>query len=138
MGTVYAEIELTNSDDLADARRHRIGEEEVRRMNVSMLVDTGSYELCINENIQAYLRLPFRERKRCQTADGRVVECDIVGPVDIRFGEKSTACLAYVLPGDNEPLLGAIPLEGLNATIYPRLYRMIVNPEGEDSTMQPI
>lgn len=46
MGLVYAAIELINGDDLAMVRRYKIGEDEVRRMHVNMLVDTGSYNLC--------------------------------------------------------------------------------------------
>jgi hypothetical protein len=42
MGLVYAEIELINGGDLEMARRHIIGEEEVKRMTVTALVDTGS------------------------------------------------------------------------------------------------
>jgi len=45
VGFVYADIELINGDDLALARRHIIGEEEVKRMHVNMLVDTGAYNL---------------------------------------------------------------------------------------------
>jgi hypothetical protein len=36
MGYVYAEIELINSFDVPDARRHSIGEEEIRRTRVTM------------------------------------------------------------------------------------------------------
>jgi len=57
MGLVYANVELINSEDVTLARRHMIGEEEVRRINVSILVDAGSYMLAINENIQEYLQL---------------------------------------------------------------------------------
>ncbi len=32
MGLVYAEIELINAEDIALARRHFIGEEEIKRM----------------------------------------------------------------------------------------------------------
>ena len=53
MGIVYAEIELINSVDLEDARRHIIGEDEIRRMLVRMMVDSGAWMLCINENIQS-------------------------------------------------------------------------------------
>ena len=42
MGIVYAEIELINADDIAFAKRHVIGEEEVKRMKVNMLVDSGA------------------------------------------------------------------------------------------------
>ncbi len=128
MGFVYAEIELISSVDLVNAQRHIIGEEEIKSTRVTMLVDSGAYLLCINENIQAYLQLPFRERKRCEIADGRIVECDIVGPVDIKFANRRTACNAYVLPGDSEPLLGAIPLEEMDVIICAKRQELIVNP----------
>ena len=43
MGLVYANIELINGYDLENARRKIIGEEEVKRMTVKMLVDSGAY-----------------------------------------------------------------------------------------------
>ena len=57
MGHVYARIELINGYDLEEARRYRIGEEEVKRMQVNFMIDTGAAMLCINENIQEYLQL---------------------------------------------------------------------------------
>ncbi|MDZ7879184.1 MAG: hypothetical protein U5L45_16000 [Saprospiraceae bacterium] len=45
MGLIYADIELINGDDLVLARKHYIGTEEVKRMHVSMLRDTGAYNL---------------------------------------------------------------------------------------------
>ena len=41
MGLVYADVELINADDLSDARKYRIGDEEVRRMSINILVDSG-------------------------------------------------------------------------------------------------
>jgi hypothetical protein len=52
MGLVYADIELINGEDLILAKRKYIGDEEVKRMRISALVDTGTYYLCINETIQ--------------------------------------------------------------------------------------
>jgi hypothetical protein len=52
MGLVYAEIELINREDITLAKRHIIGEEEIKKMTVTMLVDTGSVYLCLNENVQ--------------------------------------------------------------------------------------
>ena len=52
MGLIYAEVELVNADDVALAKRSIIGEEEIKHMRVKMLVDSGAYNLCINENIQ--------------------------------------------------------------------------------------
>jgi hypothetical protein len=40
MGLVYADIELINAGDLEMARRYVIGEEEVKRMTVNILVES--------------------------------------------------------------------------------------------------
>ena len=57
MGLVYAEIELINGEDITLAKRHIIGEEEIKRIHLTALVDTGSYMLCINEIIQEQMQL---------------------------------------------------------------------------------
>lgn len=129
MGLVYAEIELINGDNLAFARRHVIGEEEVKRITVSALVDTGALMLCINESIQEQLQFNVVEKRKAQTATGHIVECDVVAPVEIRFKNRQTTCRAMVLPGDSEPLLGAIPLEDMDVLIHPQRQELIVNPD---------
>ena len=129
MGLIYAEIELINGDDLALVRRKVIGEEEIKKMRVNALVDTGSLMLCINENIQEQLQLPVIERRKAQMANGTIVECDVVSPVDVRFKNRQTSCRAMVLPGDSEPLLGAIPLEDMDVLIHPQRQELIVNPD---------
>lgn len=128
MGHVYAEIELINSHDLIDARRHYIGEEEIRRMKVTMMADSGAYMMAINENIQAYLELPFQYKQPFHLVDDRTVECDVVGPVDVRFANRRALCNAIVLPGGSEPLLGAIPMEEMDVLIHPSRDELVVNP----------
>lgn len=56
MGLVYAEIELINAGDLEMVRRNILDIDEVKRMQVEMLVDSGSYYVCINETV---VRLAF-------------------------------------------------------------------------------
>lgn len=129
MGLIYADIELINAEDVALARRHVIGQEEIKRIHVNMLVDTGAYNLCINEDIQAQLDLPFLEKRKGQLANGSIEEYDVVGPVLLKFKNRQTICPAMVLQGNNEPLLGAIPLEDLDVLIDPLRQELIVNPE---------
>ena len=129
MGLTYAEIELINSGDLEMARRHIIGKEEVKRMYSTMLVDSGAYNLCINENIQAQLQLPYIEKRIAEMANGNREEYDLVGPVVVKFKNRQTVCNAMVLNGDNEPLLGTIPLEDMDVLIHPQRQELIVNPE---------
>ncbi|MFM7431576.1 MAG: clan AA aspartic protease [Flammeovirgaceae bacterium] len=119
MGLIHANIELINGEDLILAKRHVIGEEEVKRMNVDMLVDTGSVYMCINENIQEQLKLPVVERRKGQLANGSIVEYDVVGPIEVKFKNRRCSVDAMVLPGENEPLLGAIPMEDMDVLIHP-------------------
>ena len=129
MGVVYANISLTNADDLAMVRRKVLYKDEVRQMFVNMLVDTGSVYMCINETIQEQLQLPIIEKRKGQLANGHIVEYDVAGPIEVRFKNRRCTVEALVLPGDSEPLLGAIPLEDMDVLVD--LYRreLIVNPE---------
>lgn len=129
MGLVYAEIILINGEDLILAKRHIIGDDEIKKMTVSALVDTGAYMLCINENIQEQLQLPVLEKRKGQMANGSVNEYDVVGPVELKFRNRRTMCNAMVLPGDNEVLLGAIPLDDMDVLIHPQRQELIVNPD---------
>lgn len=129
MGLVYAEIELINADDLALVRRHYMDQDEVKRMWISALVDTGSYMLCINESIQEQLQFPIVEKRKGQLADGSIAEFDVVSSVELRFKNRRTMCNAMILPGDSEVLLGAIPLEDMDVLIHPQRQELIVNPD---------
>ena len=64
-----------------------------------------------------------------QLANGHIVECDVVSSVELRFKNRQTTCRAMILPGDAEPLLGAIPLEDMDVLIHPLRQELIVNPE---------
>jgi hypothetical protein len=128
MGNVYAEIELISGEDVLCARRYLIGEEEIRRTRVMMLADSGSYLMAINENIQECLGLPFQYKERARLADGRALDCDVVGPVEVRFANRRATCNAFVLPGGSEPLLGAIPMEEMDVLIDMQRQELVINP----------
>lgn len=129
MGLIYGDIELINGGDLELARRHYIGGDKIKRMHISALVDTGSYMLCINESIQAQLQFTIVEKRKAKTAEGRIVEYDIVSHVELKFKNRRTICNAMILPGNSEPLLGAIPLDDMDVLIHPLRQELIVNPE---------
>lgn len=129
MGLVYADIQLINGGDQEMVRRGYMDKDEIKSMWVNILVDTGSYMLAINESIQEQLQFPVVEKRKAQLADGSIVECDVVSHVELKFKNRRTMCNAMVLPGDNEPLLGAIPLEDMDVLIHPLRQELIVNPE---------
>ncbi|HMR88690.1 MAG TPA: clan AA aspartic protease [Saprospiraceae bacterium] len=129
MGLVHAEVEIINGGDLEMVRRNLLDQDEVKRMTVTMLVDTGAYNLRINEEIQEQLQLPVVEKRKGMLADGSNREYDVVGPIEIRFKNRRCNVDAMVLPGNSEPLLGAIPLEDMDVIIHPQRQELIVNPD---------
>ncbi len=135
MGLIYADIELINGEDIVMARRGYMDKDEIKSLHINILVDTGSYMLAINENIQEILKLPVTEKKKAQLANGQSVWCDVVAPIQIRFQNRISNCSALVLPGDAEPLLGAIPMEDMDVMINPLRQELIVNPESPDYAM---
>ncbi len=87
------------------AKRHIIGEEEIKKVRTSMLVDTGSLYMCINEAVQEQLQLTVMEKRPGKLADGRIIQLDVVGPIEVRFKNRRCVVDAMVLPGDNELFL---------------------------------
>jgi clan AA aspartic protease len=129
MGLVYAEIDLISVDDMVLHRRGFLDESKIKQVRISALVDSGAYMLCINENVKAQLDLPLIEKQFSRLADESLLELEVVGPVEIRFENRSTTVRAIVLPGNSEVLLGAIPLEDMDVLIDPKRQKLIVNPE---------
>jgi clan AA aspartic protease len=128
MGLTYADITLVNAIDAGLARKGVIEKKDVRQMDSVALVDSGAYLLTIDESLKAQLGLDVFETREIELADGARTECEIVGPVDLHFKNRSTTCRALVLPGATEVLLGAIPLEDLDVLIDPKSQQLIVNP----------
>ena len=62
-------------------------------------------------------------------ADGSHRECDYVGTVHIHFDNRLASCLALVLPGADEILLGVIPLEEMDVIIDPNTQKLAVHPD---------
>lgn len=129
MGLVHAEIQLANGEDVVLARRKLLEPGDVRRMTVKANVDSGAYMLCLNERVREQLGLPTVDRRIAALADGSQHTLDVVGPVEVRFENRRCSVDALVLAGDNEILLGAIPLEDMDLVMLPRERRLAVNPE---------
>ena len=128
MGLSYAELDLANYDDIAAARAGHIASEEVRRMKARFLADSGAVMLAINDDIASQLGLAKVEERLAEMADGSTVTLPVVGPLEVRYGNRRTFVTAMVLPNGAEPLLGAIPMEDMDLVIEPKSQRVIINP----------
>jgi clan AA aspartic protease len=119
MGTVYAEITLQNALDVGKARDGILPGEKVRGKTVRALVDTGAGTLVINEATRQQLGLVIEGLRRAEPADGARQACQVTEPVKIQWKGRDTVCRALVLPGAEEVLLGAIPLEDMDLIVDP-------------------
>jgi len=106
-----------------------IGEEDIKRITVKALVDTGAIMMCINETIQEQMKFPVIGVRKAQMANDHIIEVPLVSNVEIRFKNRDARCSAMVLPGDSEVLLGSIPLEEMDVLIHPQRQELIVNPD---------
>ena len=116
MGYVHAEIELSNPKD-----------DSIGRLTAVALVDTGALTLCIPEHVRLQLALEEVEKREITTADGRSSLVPCVGPVMVRF-QNRTAFVGALVLGD-EVMLGAVPMEDMDLVIIPATRTLAVNPQ---------
>ena len=129
MGLVRSTVELINLSDRHLAEEGYIKPEQVRRMSVAVMVDSGAVMLAINETIKNQLGLKVKERQSFSLADGQIVQLDVVGGLEVRFKNRWCETNAIVLKGDTEPLLGAVPMELMDLVISPFDQTLEVNPK---------
>ena len=133
MGYVHAEIELINEGDVEQNYRGLLPEDEIRRVTTVALVDTGAWDLVINEEVQQRLNLRVVGKQTVKLADETLLEVEIVGPVAIRFEDRRLITTAIVVPATSEVLVGAYPLEGLDAFVDPKRQKLLLNPKSPDN-----
>ncbi len=129
MGLVYADIELINADDVTFARKKLLTDSDVKRLNVSAMVDSAAVMLAINETIKSQLDLTVLEYRTAQLTNDSILKLEVVGPIEVRFQNRRCLTEAFVLPGNAEVLLGAVPMELMDVQIHPAKQLLIVNPE---------
>lgn len=120
------EVEIINANDNALLKAGYIKESDVRQMKVEMMVDTGAYIICINEELKNQLGLEINDRQEGVLANGDRHLFDIAGPIEIRIHNRRTISEAIVLPGNAEPLLGSIPLEAMDLLVDPKMGQLVV------------
>ena len=116
MGIVMTKLVLSNPRDPLLAA-----------IEVPALADTGSVFLCIPEHVRLQLKLDVLETREVKLADGSRATYPYVGPLVVRFKNRTGFMGALVL-GD-EVLLGAIAMEEMDLVVNPRDRTVDVNPE---------
>src|SRR5262245_41442129 len=71
MGRFSVEVELANNEDLIHAKAGILTPQQVRRVTVSGVVDSGATRLVLPKTVADALGLPTRRKVRVRYADGR-------------------------------------------------------------------
>jgi len=116
MGLSYAMLTLLNPKRT-----------DIESVEAEALADTGANYLIIPEHVRMQLQLEQLETREVTLADGSRRMLAYVGPVQLRFKNRSGFFGALVM-GD-EVLLGAIPMEDMDLVVVPKDRRVEVNPE---------
>ncbi len=116
MGFVTVDVELANPR-----------EPGLKPLTVQAKVDTGAMTLCIPEHVAVQLDLKEIEKREVSTADERSRIVPYVGPVQIRFQNRT--CFTGALVIGESVLLGAVPMEDMDLVVSPSRRTVIVNPQ---------
>jgi hypothetical protein len=135
MGEVRTEITLVNIEDQGMANRGYMPQDQVRRLTVNAVVDTGASTgtcgpLIINEEIRAKLGLHVEDTGEVTLAGGIKAPCQETELVKIYWKNRRAACEAVVIPGEVDVLLGALPgdlrsLEAMDLMVHPKKREVI-------------
>ncbi|MBI3098298.1 MAG: clan AA aspartic protease [Planctomycetes bacterium] len=115
-GLTYADIELSNPKIAG-----------LKPLSVRALVDTGAMTICIPEHIAVQLQLQEIEKREVTIADERSHVVAYVGPVQIRFENRTCFTGASVI--GESVLMGAVPMEDMDLVVSPSGQTVTVNPK---------
>jgi len=130
MGTFYETITLTNGTDRALAKSGYIPKDKIRSMKVDAMPDTGAWMLIINEEVRQQLGLDTVDHAEVTLADGVTELNDVTEPVEIRWKDRLSFQQAVVIPGAQEVLLGALPLEAMDLCVDP-VHQCLIGAHGD-------
>ena len=141
MGEIHHRIRLENLYDRFRADDGVLSGEDVRRIEIRGLVDTGARTLSLPEDVAERLGLRKISQVKVTYADGRTDVREIVGPlmltinlgplggVDTSDDIRQATFDAVVLPAGSTVLIGQIVLERLDLLADCPNERLISNPD---------
>jgi len=131
MGEVSAEIILKNGADIIRANDGHIPEQNIRSITVNALVDTGASTLVISENLRQKLGLGLFDTRKVTLAEGSKAVCGVADPVQICWKNRTSLIRPWVMPDEDEVLLGVIPLEEMDLIVDP-INQTLAGAHGEE------
>lgn len=135
MGLTYADIELFNYADETLNEDGYLPKEKIRKVLIRAMADSGAIRLAINETIKQQLGLRVRQQLNISLADGTKRTLDVAGPIRLKFMDIDCITDAFVLPDNEEPLIGAVAMDLMDLVIIPAENKLVYNPLHPDGPL---
>jgi predicted aspartyl protease len=114
MGRTTLEFTVANNDDVAAARKGTITPDQVRRVTLEGVVDTGATRLVLPQSAVDQLGLTPSGRATVHYADRRSATIATVKDVSVELLGRQGVFTAFVEPNRTNALIGAIVMEDLD------------------------
>lgn len=117
MGRFSVEFEVANNTDLVRSDFGDISDDQVRRIRLRGVVDSGATHLVLPRSVAQQLGLTASEKVKVRHADGRQAQRDKVANVHVTLLGRQEVFSAIVEPKRDSALIGAIVLEALDLLV---------------------
>jgi predicted aspartyl protease len=127
-GKVIVTATIENLQDLWDAERGMLPEDQVRRIEVTdALVDPGATTLLLPKRLIAQLGVEPLRTRQSRTITGKAT-LPMYRAVRLTIQGRDCVCDVGEIPDENPVLIGQVPLELLDWVIDTKGQRLIGNP----------
>jgi clan AA aspartic protease len=114
VGRFSVEVELSSHKDILRVEDGHLLPDQVRRIKIRGVVDTGATRLVIPESVVQQLGLESSSNTKVRYADGHTAERAMVKDLHLAYGGRESVFTAIVEPGRDSALIGAIVMEELD------------------------
>jgi predicted aspartyl protease len=132
VGRFSVDVELANYRDIVRADDDVLPADQVRRLTVPALVDSGATRLVLPKAVVEQLGMRLGKKIKVRYADGRTAQRQVAEGVFLKLLGRHSTFTAIVEPKRTTALIGAIVLEDLDLLVDCQRQRLVPrDPRGE-------
>lgn len=131
MGRIIEKVEISNVFDIEKSKKGIINSEQIRKVEVEAIVDTGATYMCLPPKIIKELDLMEADEVSVKTGNG-ITNLKLFDGAFIYIKERTTTMRVMENKDDSiPPLIGYLVLEAMDWVINPNTKELTGNPENE-------
>lgn len=117
VGRFSVEFQVANGGDVIKSKEGTLAQDQVRRLTIRGVVDSGAALLVLPKSLVQQLGLPLGSKVKVRYADGRTRTRDTAQFAQVEIQGREATFTAIVEPSRSDALIGAIVLEGLDLLV---------------------